>query len=99
LKAQQQRQSGHTRQAGSVVFSFFKKEPKDADASPAKGGSGRSSRPAGRPLPQPVNRNASVTLPKPANTEGTVPDKDLHRTLAMETAAKTTIESGDGARD
>jgi ABC-type transporter Mla MlaB component len=82
-----------------VVFSFFKKDPKDAEASSAKGGSGRSSRSGGRPLSAPVNRNASATLPKPANTEGTVPDKDLHRTLAMETAAKIDAIESEMARD
>jgi len=82
-----------------VVFSFFKKDPKDSSASTAKGGSGRSSRSSARPLPAPVNRNASATLPKPANTESTVPDKDLHRTLAMETAAKIDAIESEMARD
>jgi anti-anti-sigma regulatory factor len=82
-----------------VVFSFFKKDPKDSNASTAKGGSGRSSRSSARPLPAPVNRNASATLPKPANTESTVPDKDLHRTLAMETAAKIDAIESEMARD
>jgi len=82
-----------------VVFSFFNKDPKDSNASTAKGGSGRSSRSSARPLPAPVNRNASATLPKPANTESTVPDKDLHRTLAMETAAKIDAIESEMARD
>ena len=82
-----------------MVFSFFKKDPKDSSASTAKGGSGRSSRSSARPLPAPVNRNASATLPKPANTESTVPDKDLHRTLAMETAAKIDAIESEMARD
>ncbi len=82
-----------------MVFSFFKKDPKDSNASTAKGGSGRSSRSSARPLPAPVNRNASATLPKPANTESTVPDKDLHRTLAMETAAKIDAIESEMARD
>jgi len=82
-----------------VVFSFFKKDPKDSSASTAKGGSGRSSRSSARPLPAPVNRNASATLPKPANTDSTVPDKDLHRTLAMETAAKIDAIESEMARD
>lgn len=82
-----------------MVFSFFKKDPKDSNASTAKGGSGRSSRSSARPLPAPVNRNASSTLPKPVNTESTVPDKDLHRTLAMETAAKIDAIESEMARD
>jgi len=82
-----------------VVFSFFKKDPKDAEASTAKSGAGRTSRSGARPLPAPVNRNASATLPKPTNTENTVPDKDLHRTLAMETAAKIDAIESEMARD
>jgi len=80
-----------------VVFSFFKKDQKDADASSGKA----ASRPAkaGRPLAAPVNRNASATLPKSPNTESTLPDKDLARTLAMETAAKIDAIESEMARD
>ena len=80
-----------------MVFSFFKKDQKDADAPSGKA----TSRPAkpGRPLAAPVNRNASATLPKSPNTEGTLPDKDLARTLAMETAAKIDAIESEMARD
>ena len=80
-----------------MVFSFFKKDQKDADAPSGKA----PSRPAkpGRPLAAPVNRNASATLPKSPNTEGTLPDKDLARTLAMETAAKIDAIESEMARD
>ena len=73
-----------------MVFSFFKKDPKDtAEPSAAKGGAtARAAKPSARPLAAPVNRNASATVPKPPNTESSLPDKDLARTLAMETAAK-----------
>jgi anti-anti-sigma regulatory factor len=81
-----------------VVFSFFKKDPKDADAASGKGAS-RTSKSAARPLPGPVSRNASATQPKPVNTENTLPDKDLARTLAMETAAKIDAIESEMARD
>jgi anti-anti-sigma regulatory factor len=82
-----------------VVFSFFKKDPKEADPSSGKGGAARAAKPAGRPLAAPVNRNASVTMPKAPNTESSLPDKDLHRTLAMETAAKIDAIESEMARD
>jgi len=80
-----------------VVFSFFKKDPKD-ESSTGKGGASRSSRSGARPLPGPVNRNAAATQPKPANTDS-APDKDLARTLAMETAAKIDAIESEMARD
>jgi ABC-type transporter Mla MlaB component len=84
-----------------VVFSFFKKDPKDtAEPSTAKGGaSARSSKPGARPLAAPVSRNASATVPKQPNTESSLPDKDLARTLAMETAAKIDAIESEMARD
>jgi anti-anti-sigma regulatory factor len=84
-----------------VVFSFFKKDPKDtADPAAAKGGgAARAAKPSARPLPGPVNRNASATVPRPQNTDGSVPDKDLARTLAMETAAKIDAIESEMARD
>jgi ABC-type transporter Mla MlaB component len=81
-----------------VVFSFFKKDPKDADAS-AKSGPARTAKPGARPLNAPVSRNAAATQPKPANTENSLPDKDLARTLAMETAAKIDAIESEMARD
>jgi anti-anti-sigma regulatory factor len=81
-----------------VVFSFFKKDPKDAGAS-GKPGPARPAKPGARPLAAPVSRNASATQPKTANTENTVPDKDLARTLAMETAAKIDAIESEMARD
>ena len=80
-----------------MVFSFFKNDPKDEPS--AKGGAGRSSRPAARPLAAPVSRGASATVPRSTETGATVPDKDLHRTLAMETAAKIDAIESEMARD
>ena len=84
-----------------MVFSFFKKDPKDtAEPSAAKGGAtARAAKPSARPLAAPVNRNASSTVPKPPNTESSLPDKDLARTLAMETAAKIDAIESEMARD
>lgn len=80
-----------------MVFSFFKKDPKEADT-PSGKGAVRPAKP-GRPLAAPVNRNASATVPKPPNTESSLPDKDLARTLAMETAAKIDAIESEMARD
>lgn len=82
-----------------MVFSFFKKDPKDADPSSAKAGSSRSPKPLARPLPGPVSRSPSSTQPRSGNTDVTLPDKDLHRTLAMETAAKIDAIESEMARD
>ncbi len=84
-----------------MVFSFFKKDPKDtAEPSAAKGGgAARAAKPSARPLAAPVNRNASATVPKPPNTDSSLPDKDLARTLAMETAAKIDAIESEMARD
>jgi ABC-type transporter Mla MlaB component len=81
-----------------VVFSFFKKDPKE-DPSSGKGGTARAAKPSARPLAAPVNRGSSSTMPKPPNTESALPDKDLHRTLAMETAAKIDAIESEMARD
>jgi len=81
-----------------VVFSFFKKDSKDADT-PSGRAASRPAKPAGRPLAAPVNRSASSTVPKPPNTESALPDKDLARTLAMETAAKIDAIESEMARD
>lgn len=86
-----------------MAFSFFKKDSKDA-ATAVKAGSRQSTsaKPAARPLPGPVNRNPSSTIARgsqgPATTN-TVTDKDLHRTLAIETAAKIDAIESEMARD
>ncbi len=86
-----------------MAFSFFKKDPKDA-GSAAKAGSRQpaSAKQAARPLPGPVNRNPASTIARGSQgpaTSGTVPDKDLHRTLALETAAKIDAIESEMARD
>ena len=86
-----------------MAFSFFKKETKDAGTA-VKAGS-RASTPAkqsARPLPGPVNRNPSSTIARGvqgAATASTLADKDLHRTLALETAAKIDAIESEMARD
>jgi ABC-type transporter Mla MlaB component len=84
-----------------VAFSFFKKDSKDATA--VKAGSRASSKTGARPLPGPVNRNPASTMARgaqaPATTTNTMPDKDLHRTLALETAAKIDAIESEMARD
>ena len=81
-------------------FSFFKKDPKTRGDDGAKSqGSRSSTRAVGRPLSGPVNRNAAPTAPRvtPPNT-GTQ-DKDLARSLALETAAKIDAIESEMARD
>lgn len=95
-----------------MVFSFFKKDPKDAKDRSRKGGSGaRPGTPAGgrvppapvgRPLAEPVNRSlnrASLPSQRFATTENAIPDKELARSLAMETAAKIDAIESEMARD
>ena len=84
-----------------MAFSFFKKDPKEA-ASAVKAGSRTATKSASRPLPGPVNRNPASTAARGAQgpaTTNTMPDKDLHRTLALETAAKIDAIESEMARD
>jgi ABC-type transporter Mla MlaB component len=85
-----------------VAFSFFKKDSKDATAA-VKAGSRASAKTAARPLAGPVNRNPASTMARgpqgPTTTTDTLPDKDLHRTLALETAAKIDAIESEMARD
>lgn len=95
-----------------MVFSFFKKDPKDAkDRSRKSGSVARPGTPAGarvppapvgRPLAEPVNRSlnrASLPSQRFATTENAIPDKELARSLAMETAAKIDAIESEMARD
>jgi anti-anti-sigma regulatory factor len=85
----------------AVVFSLFKKDSKGAQPA-AKPGSRAAPKPVARPLPGPVNRNPSSTTTRSAQgpaTTNTLPDKDLHRTLALETAAKIDAIESEMARD
>ena len=85
-----------------MAFSFFKKDSKDATAA-VKAGSRASAKTAARPLAGPVNRNPASTMARgaqaPTTTTNTIPDKDLHRTLALETAAKIDAIESEMARD
>lgn len=84
-----------------MVFSFFKKDPKSgADQGSGKTPSQRSpAKPVGRPLAGPVSREPSTTVSKGPPTNSALPDKDLHRTLALETAAKIDAIESEMARD
>ncbi|MFZ5540219.1 MAG: STAS domain-containing protein [Pseudomonadota bacterium] len=98
-----------------MVFSFFKKNPKDpkdakhrsrkgaSGARPATPAAGRvPPMPVGRPLAEPVNRSlnrASLPSQRFATTENAIPDKELARSLAMETAAKIDAIESEMARD
>ena len=82
-----------------MAFSFFKKDPKTRGDDGAKSQGGRSTRAVGRPLSGPVNRNAATTVPRVAPTNTGAQDKDLARTLALETAAKIDAIESEMARD
>lgn len=85
-----------------MVFSFFKKDPKDgkvAGRSAGKAGARPAPKPMGKPLPDPAARNGSQPPnSKFATTENALP-RDLARTLAMETAAKIDAIESEMARD
>ncbi|MGH6611912.1 MAG: hypothetical protein ACRECQ_16840, partial [Burkholderiaceae bacterium] len=83
-----------------MVFSLFKKDQK-APQPAVKGGARATTKSVARPLPGPVNRNPASTTsrtPQGPNTN-TLPDKDLHRSLALETAAKIDAIESEMARD
>ena len=81
-----------------MVFSFVKKDPKEGGSDSAR--SGRvAARSVARPLPGPVNRTPQLTVPRPAPVTTAAPDKELARTLAMETAAKIDAIESEMARD
>ncbi len=95
-----------------MVFSFFKKTPKDAKDRSRRSGTGARPvtpvgarvppAPVGRPLAEPVNRSlnrASLPSQRFATTENAIPDKELARSLAMETAAKIDAIESEMARD
>lgn len=90
-----------------MVFSFFKKDPKDARP-PAKGAGARSAttsagrtavKSTGRPAPEAPARGSSPGSSKFATTETALPGRDLARSLAMETAAKIDKIESEMARD
>lgn len=98
-----------------MVFSFFKKDPKDVK----KGGNGRPSgtgprtggstdvatrplaKPIGRPLDAPVNRSPSRTDGgSPVNRTGNpLPEREVARSHARQTAAKIDQIEAEMARD
>jgi anti-anti-sigma regulatory factor len=87
-----------------VVFSFFKKDQKDSkERAPKRAEDARTSppRPMGRPMPDPASRVSPARLPSQrfATTENALPDRELARSLAMETAAKIDKIESEMARD
>lgn len=93
-----------------MVFSFFKKDSKNNKSSgkgAARSRSGSSGNkggnaPIGRPLSDPAGRGISkAALPNQrfATTENALPDRELARSLAMETAAKIDAIESEMARD
>lgn len=87
-----------------MVFSFFKKDQKDPKGRGSKRADdarGSTPRPAGRPLPDPSSRVSPARLPSQrfATTENALPDRELQRSLAMETAAKIDKIESEMARD
>ncbi|MGZ8274018.1 MAG: hypothetical protein ACXWUM_08880 [Burkholderiaceae bacterium] len=81
-----------------MVFSFFKKDPKEAGNDGARNARA-AARSVARPLPGPVNRTPQPTVPRSAPVTTAAPDKELARTLAMETAAKIDAIESEMARD
>jgi len=86
-----------------VVFSFFKKDQKDSkERGPKRSEDARTApRPMGRPMPDPASRASPARLPSQrfATTENALPDRELARSLAMETAAKIDKIESEMARD
>ncbi len=88
-----------------MVFSFFKKDAKDskerATKRPEASRPPAAPRPLGKPLPDPATRINPARLPSQrfATTENAIPDRELARSLAMETAAKIDKIESEMARD
>lgn len=84
-----------------MAFSFFKKDPKERGDASGKAGTRQGARPVGRPLPGPVNRTPPATGQKPGSATAATasPEKELARTLAIETAAKIDAIESEMARD
>jgi len=97
-----------------VVFSFFKKDPKDTKSGTDRAGTRGAARAAGRPEQRPLARpitgtiNRSLNRPSGAEptssggfavTENALPDREMARSLAMATAAKIDAIESEMARD
>lgn len=85
-----------------MVFSLFKKDPKDSkDRSGDKGGAKSRTpvKPLGRPLDGPVNRSGRVSTQTRTTGEPVLPDREQARVVAAETAAKIDAIESEMARD
>jgi anti-anti-sigma regulatory factor len=98
-----------------VVFSFFKKDTKEAKKAAGRGTQSSSTarasarhgvnenRSLARPLPGPVNRSLNNTTapssPSFATTENAIPDRELARSLAIATAAKIDAIESEMSKD
>jgi len=97
-----------------VVFSFFKKDPKDTktggDRAGSRGSARPGTRPETRPLGRPITGTVNRSLNRPSNagpsssggfavTENALPDREMARSLAMATAAKIDAIESEMARD
>jgi len=98
-----------------VVFSFFKKDPKDSKTGADRAGSRSAARPATRPEQKSLARPLTGTVNRSLNrstisehsgaggafavTENAMPDREMARSLAMATAAKIDAIESEMARD
>lgn len=81
-----------------MAFSFFKKDTKDRGES-AQRAAARPTPQGARALPAAAARGPAPAPPRSPLTNSTLPDKDLHRSLALETAAKIDAIESEMARD
>lgn len=88
-----------------MVFSFFKKDSKDSKDGKGRSGAGARARPVppkpiGKPVPA-TGRALGNKAPSSrfATTENAIASRDLHKSLAMETAAKIDAIESEMARD
>ncbi len=97
-----------------MVFSFFKKDPKDTKGGPDRQGARTPARPTraepGKIASRPINGAVNRSLNRPSEpvsggggafavTENALPDRELARSLAMATAAKIDAIESEMARD
>jgi len=82
-----------------VVFSFFKKDPKDTKDRSARAGAGARAKPGPSVGRSAASAGAKSPGARSGTTENSVSARDFHRTLAMETAAKIDAIESEMTRD